>query len=58
MNHQAEARMQGTAKTEGRLGLHANLSVNIVVPSRVGFGAPPPPREMKVDASKINVKKG
>jgi hypothetical protein len=57
MNHAAQVTMQGDARTEGRMGLHANVSINIVVPTTVGFGAPPPPREMKVDSSKVTVNK-
>lgn len=57
MNHQAAANIQGTAKTEGRMGLHASISTSIVVPATVGFGGPPPAREMKVDASKVTVNK-
>jgi len=60
VDHQAEARIEGRAKTEGRIGLHASVSTKIVVPLTVGFGPPPsPPRakEMKVDISKVSVQK-
>jgi hypothetical protein len=52
VNHQAEAHIEGSAKTDGRLGLHMNASVNIVVPLTEGFG---PPRELKVDHTKVTV---
>jgi len=59
MNHEAEVCMQGDAKTEGRMGLHANVSTKIVVPLTASFGAPPRhvAKEMKVDASKVTVNK-
>jgi hypothetical protein len=60
MNHEAEVRMTGISKTDGRIGLHANARVGIVVPISSTFGGPPrpPAREMKVDSAKVEVKKG
>ena len=58
MNHQVEAVIQGGSKTDGRMGLHMGIAVNIVVPTSVTFGAPPAPRELKVDASKVTVNRG
>lgn len=58
MNHQAEACMQGTANARGQIGLHMNANVRVVVPLRASFGAPPLAKPMKVDSSKIEVKKG
>lgn len=59
MNHQAEACIQGASVTTGRIGIHMSASVSIVVPASATFGAPPPPRELKVDHTKVTVgKKG
>ena len=59
MDHQVEAHIQGTSATEGKIGLNLSMAVKIVVPSSVGFGAPPPrSRELKIDDSKVNVRKG
>jgi hypothetical protein len=57
MNHEAEVCMQGDAKTEGNIGVHMSVSVKVVVPTTMTFGAPPRAKEMKVDASKVIVNK-
>lgn len=55
MDHKAEARIQGDSRTEGKIGLHMNAAVSIVVPSSATFG--PPPRELKVDHTKVTVQR-
>jgi len=58
MNHEAEVCMQGDAKTSGNIGVHMSVSVKVVVPTTMTFGAPRPvAKEMKVDASKVTVNK-
>lgn len=54
MNHEAQAVIQGASETMGRGGVHMSVAVNIVVPVSSSFG---PPRELKVDSSKITVTK-
>lgn len=56
MNHAAEARMQGRADARGQIGVHMNANVRVVVPLSAAFTRPVA-KPMKVDASKIHVKK-
>jgi hypothetical protein len=58
MNHQAEVSIEGTSAANGRIGLHMNAQVRVVVPLTATFGGPPPPaKPMKVDSSKVTVVK-
>ena len=57
MDHQAQAQIQGNSQTTGKIGVHMSAAVSIVVPASASFG--PPPRELKVDHTKVTVvKKG
>jgi hypothetical protein len=53
MNHTAEVHITGESKTEGRIGLHMNATVRVVVPASASFA--PPPKKLIVDSSKITV---